>query len=232
MLQQASLFPAHDFVWFVRAASQPPALAFLFIQKTMAAMKGQLPGIDELPSLTTVERASVLDLLFEPSPQLHTLTVELLKTQSFSSYNDLIAAVGVQLTELAESTSSSDTKWLESILESHPRLGAKKVESAQSQAEQANLQKGNEAEVEQLQKLNEEYEAAYPGLRYVVFVNGRERPAIMEDMKHRIGQGDIRSERLAAIKVVSVSLCHSDLSTKEIQAMCEIAADRATKLMA
>lgn len=163
-----------------------------------------LPEIFTLPSLPTEQRAQVLDLLFEPSQQLHTLSVELLKTQPFNSYQDLIAAVGVQLTDLAESTSISDREWVESILGSHPRLGAKKVESVQSQAEQAQLQKGNSEEAEQLRKLNEEYEAKYPGLRYVVFVNGRDRPTIMDDMRRRIAQSDVQAEKMAAIRV---SLC-------------------------
>ncbi|KAI5196764.1 hypothetical protein E4T42_02384 [Aureobasidium subglaciale] len=159
-----------------------------------------LPSISSLPSLSAEQRADILDLLFEPSTPLHTLSVELLRNRTFASYNDLIATVGVQLTELSESSSASDTKWLESILGSHPRLGAKKVESAQSQAEQAQLNTGGEEEAARLRDLNEEYEKTYPGLRYVVFVNGRSRPVIMEDMKRRIAAGDIAAERAAAIK--------------------------------
>jgi hypothetical protein len=34
-----------------------------------------------------------------------------------------------------------------------------------------------------------------------VFVNGRPRPAIMEDMRRRIARGDIKQERAEAIKV-------------------------------
>ncbi|KAF2225694.1 OHCU decarboxylase-domain-containing protein [Elsinoe ampelina] len=192
-----------------------PTVPLLDNTSTMASPESAtLPPVNELKTLSTESRANVLDLLFEPSQQLHTLTVELLKTQAFESYDDLIASVGVQLTELAESSSKSDTEWLEAILGSHPRLGAKKVESAQSQAEQANLQKGSATEAEQLQKLNEEYETTYPGLKYVVFVNGRDRPTIMEDMRRRIALKDISGERHAAIK-----------------AMCEIAADRARKLL-
>lgn len=167
----------------------------------MASSK--LPAISQIPSLPAEERAKILDLLFEPSTQLHTLSVPLLHEKTFSSYPDLISAVGVQLTELSDSASTSDTQWLESILGSHPRLGAKKVDSAQSAAEQAQLQ-GSGDEAEMLRKLNEEYEAKFPGLRYVVFVNGRSRPVIMEDMRRRIGTGDQRSERVAAI---TVSVC-------------------------
>lgn len=150
--------------------------------------------------------AKLLDTLFEPSVPLHTLALPLLRSQTFSTYNDLIAAIGVALTALAESASTSDTKWLEEILGSHARLGAKKVESVQSQAEQAQLQGGGEGEAEKLAQLNAEYEAAFPGLRYVVFVDGRGKDAIMEDMRTRIAGGDLEAERRAAIRVSFASV--------------------------
>jgi hypothetical protein len=127
----------------------------------------RLPPIDGVPALSTIERASVLDALFEPCTALHTLSLDLLHTETFPSYNDLIASVGVQLTDLSESPSTSDTEWLNKILGAHPRLGAKKVDSAQSQSEQAQLNTGGEEEAAKLQELNEEYEKAFPGLRYV-----------------------------------------------------------------
>jgi len=126
-----------------------------------------LPPINSLPGSATDVRAAVLDLLFEPSVPLHTLSVDLLHTQTFTSYDQLIESVESQLSSLQESTSSSDTQWLDSILGAHPRLGEKKVESAQSRAEQAQLNTGHESEAAQLKQLNEEYEAAYPSLRYV-----------------------------------------------------------------
>jgi 2-oxo-4-hydroxy-4-carboxy--5-ureidoimidazoline (OHCU) decarboxylase len=52
-----------------------------------------------------------------------------------------------------------------------------------------------------LAKLNGEYEDKFPGLRYVVFVNGRPRPVIMENMRARIARGDIKAERAEAIQV-------------------------------
>ena len=166
----------------------------------------RLPPIASVLSLDTEKRAAILDLLFEPSTQLHTLSVPLLHEKTFETYQDLIAAVGVQLTELAASASTSDTQWLEDILSSHPRLGAKKVESAQSSSEQAQL-KGSAEEAEQLRALNDEYEQAYPGLRYVVFVNGRSRSVIMEDMQKRIDFSDLESERTAAIRVGRAACC-------------------------
>ncbi|KAG9237733.1 Oxo-4-hydroxy-4-carboxy-5-ureidoimidazoline decarboxylase [Amylocarpus encephaloides] len=172
-----------------------------------------LPSISDVPSLSTTQRAGILDALFEPCTALHTLSLDPLRTEKFPSYNDLIASVGAQLTELSESPSISDTRWLDKILGAHPRLGEKKVDSAQSQAEQAQLNTGGNEEAEKLQKLNEEYERTFPGLKYVVFVNGRSRPVIMHNMQQRIDRGNIRLER-----------------AEGIQAMCDIAADRAIKL--
>jgi 2-oxo-4-hydroxy-4-carboxy--5-ureidoimidazoline (OHCU) decarboxylase len=71
------------------------------------------------------------------------------------------------------------------------------VDSAQSAAEQANLQ----GEGEQLAELNREYEERFPGLRFVVFVNGRGRPEIMNDMRGRIDRGDFAKEVDEALQV-------------------------------
>ena len=90
-------------------------------------------------------------------------------------------------------------------------MGAKKVDSEHSQAEQKSL--GSETEREQLKELNEEYERRFPGLRYVVFVNGRSREVVMGDMRERIEGGTMESE-----------------VRKASEAMCEIAVDRAKKL--
>ncbi|KAI5840212.1 hypothetical protein DFP73DRAFT_482983, partial [Morchella snyderi] len=47
-----------------------------------------------------------------------------------------------------------------------------------------------------------------------VFVNGRSRAVIMEDMERRIARGDIETEK-----------------TEAINAMCDIARDRVDKLL-
>ena len=108
-----------------------------------------------------------MDVLFEPCEALHPLASE---APPGDSYDDLIAHVGARLTEAAALAGTSDLVWLEGILASHPRLGAKTVESEQSRAEQAQLQSDNEhdgAHQEMLQKLNTVYEDTFPGLRYM-----------------------------------------------------------------
>lgn len=171
-----------------------------------------LPPIASLPHSPDPTLTHILDLLFEPSPPLHALSLPILRSTTFPSYETLIAAVNAQLSALAASDKPEDVATLSEILCSHPRLGEKKVDSEQSRKEQAQLQ-GGEEEGRKLKALNEEYEEAFPGLRYVVFVNGRPRPAIMENMRARIDRGDITAERQEAIK-----------------AMCDIALDRASKL--
>lgn len=131
-----------------------------------------LPAISEVPTLSTEARAQILDTLFEPCPQLHTLSVSLLHERSFDSYDALIAAVGEQLSALYDSRLESDTRWLDAILVAHPRLGDKKVDSEQSRREQAQLNQtagagADDDAAEKLASLNRAYEEKFPGLRYV-----------------------------------------------------------------
>ncbi|KAK7935042.1 hypothetical protein PG985_000537 [Apiospora marii] len=200
---------------------------------TAAAAPPSLPPIASLSTAPIKTQLAVLDTLFEPSTELHTLVLPTLRPKRgsaaatseptpespFASYASLIRHVGSLMTSLTSQSSPSSSpsaqqqKKLHGILGSHPRLGAKKVESAQSQAEQAQLNQGGAEEAEKLKALNDEYEQKFPGLRYVVFVNGRSRPVVMEDMRRRIDRGDPKEEEQEAIR-----------------AMVDIALDRATKL--
>lgn len=224
-----------------------------------------LPPISSLTHSPDSTLTQALDLLFEPSPPLHKLTLPILRSTTFPTYDTLIVAVQAQLAALAASDLQDDIAKLSEILCSHPRLGEKKVDSEQSRKEQSQLQ-GNEEEGKKLKALNDEYEQVFPGLRYVyalyisfllqsnvqhikehqspsitdsrttcspsatplspsehiphpfsryllpqklltltfhpsVFVNGRSRPVIMENMRSRIDRGDIKAERQEAIEV-------------------------------
>ncbi|KAI1339395.1 Oxo-4-hydroxy-4-carboxy-5-ureidoimidazoline decarboxylase [Xylariaceae sp. FL0016] len=203
-----------------------------------------LPPITSLATASEETIKSTLNTLFEPSPALHVLALPAIQQRTpanpglssdlppaytsstiakptvpappFPSYAGLIAHVGRLLHQLASCSTpgSPEREQLHAILGSHPRLGAKKVDSAQSRAEQAQLNAGGGVgEAERLRELNEEYEAKFPGLRYVVFVNGRSRDVVMVDMRRRIDRGDVREEEREAI-----------------QAMVDIAIDRAGKL--
>ncbi|KAK2767011.1 hypothetical protein FQN54_006328 [Arachnomyces sp. PD_36] len=181
-------------------------------------MTTSLPQITTLPSLPPSSQSSLLSTLFEPSPHLLPLLSPILLTSPpFESYTSLINAIRTRLHTLTSSatTSAEDKEALDSILSSHPRLGAKQDSEAKvgmsdlSKTEQRNL--GSEQEREELRRLNGEYEGRFGGLR--VFVNGRGRDVIMEDMKRRIERGDVELERREAV-----------------DAMCDIALDRVRKL--
>lgn len=127
-----------------------------------------LPSISSVPSLPTERRAQILDTLFEPCTQLHTLSVATLHDNTYPNYDSLISAIGDRLTLLLNSSSTSDSDWLNAILSAHPRLGEKKVDSELSRREQAQLQQGGgDGQGERLAELNREYEGKFPGLRYV-----------------------------------------------------------------
>ncbi|KAK7996197.1 ohcu decarboxylase protein [Apiospora marii] len=215
---------------------QPRRTLSEFMESPSASRRRRPPSLPPIASLSTAPiktQLAVLDTLFEPSTELHTLVLPTLRPKRgsaaatseptpespFASYASLIRHVGSLMTSLTSQSSPSSSpsaqqqKKLHGILGSHPRLGAKKVESAQSQAEQAQLNQGGAEEAEKLKALNDEYEQKFPGLRYVVFVNGRSRPVVMEDMRRRIDRGDPKEEEQEAIR-----------------AMVDIALDRATKL--
>ncbi len=121
-----------------------------------------LPDAATLSSLPETALTAVLDLLFEPNSDLHALAVPAMRTSAFGSYDGLIDAVRDELMAMQQKAADADRRPLLSILGAHPRLGEKKVTSAQSAAEQAQLHAGS-GEAEQLAALNREYEARFPG---------------------------------------------------------------------
>mgnify|MGYP001445101217 CR=1 FL=1 len=167
-----------------------------------------LPEISSLSSLPDDQLLSTLDLLFEPSPSLHAIGLPILRSNQLPSYAELIASVGEQLRSLAskafpppDGTVSSGVpergdeeskKQLLDILGSHPRLGEKKSSalSGLSKEEQGHLR----GEIERLMEVNRVYEEGFPGLRDVVWVNGRSTGEIEEDAGRRVSRGDFRAE--------------------------------------
>lgn len=176
----------------------------------------KLPPIESLPKESDSVKEEALTHLFEPCPTLNgTIIAEVLTPQkTFSKYGELIEQARTKLLDIV-AKDSSDPR-ISKIIAAHPRLGApKNVKlSAHSEAEQKNLKAASEEQTAKLKELNDQYEKTFPGLRYVVFVNGRTRDVIMENMKERIARNDIDKEKAEAFN-----------------AMCDIAHDRANKLL-
>lgn len=163
---------------------------------------------------------SVLTRLFEHSQRLHIFAAPL-HERPYPTYHALIDELKSRLISLAPASAAlvatdnaENVATLDAILKAHPRLGENKaILSGPSAVEQAKLQGGDDEEAAQLRALNAQYESIFGGLRYLVFVNGRDRPAIFEDMRRRIRRGDPWEERMEGIT-----------------AMCEIAKDRVKKI--
>lgn len=181
-----------------------------------------LPPPTALPALIDQERADVLTLLFEHSTTLTSLLESHLRSTPYPTYDALITAVAERLIHILDRpTPDLPISTLDKILSSHPRLGASDPAtlSAASRSEQKQLQsqwphKPTEAEAEaaDLTYLNEAYEAHFEGLVYLVFVNGRPRAEILEDLQSRFERDDVMAERRDGIR-----------------ALCDIAANRAGK---
>lgn len=155
-----------------------------------------LPPVDVLRARSAPAQTAVLDLLFEPSPAIYATLLPVVQAAADgASYPELIDACHARLRALAGPAGAPET--LRSVVAAHPRLGETKLDSAQSAAEQASLA----AEDGRLAALNREYEERFPGLRYVVFVNGRPRPDVMREMRARIDRADYALEVDAALQV-------------------------------
>lgn len=177
------------------------------------SMSYKLPPISLVPDLEDDKKKELLDHLFEHCSIMYDELKPVLE-RSHGSYTELIEDSRVAFLSLVDGGSNISQR-ISEIIAAHPRLGPQKGKLSSHSSEEQKSLVGSPEETEKLKQLNELYEKTFPGLRYVVFVNGRPRSAIMENMKLRIQRGDISLEKKQAL-----------------DAMCDIALDRAKKLQA
>jgi len=150
-----------------------------------------------LPALSAISNVSgpesplekALSILFEHSPVLVTtlepqLANTLSKATPLSSYTELIDRALVVI-------ASWDRPVQAQFILGHPRIGETKNLSSLSAKEQGAAKPGLTPTLPEvlarLAHLNACYEAKYPGLRYITFVNGRARLAIAEELEDKLG---------------------------------------------
>ncbi|RDB23613.1 putative allantoinase 1 [Hypsizygus marmoreus] len=151
-----------------------------------------LPTLPDILSGTSSPDSALahsLSILFESSPVLITtlepqLAQSLSNASSVTSYSELIDTA-------LEAIASWDVSSQSGFIAGHPRIGETKNLSSLSAKEQGGIHPGiapTPPEVlARLAHLNACYEAKYPGLRYITFVNGRTRRAIAEEMEDVLG---------------------------------------------
>ncbi|QPG72885.1 hypothetical protein FOA43_000188 [Brettanomyces nanus] len=180
-----------------------------------------LPSASSICQLPRSIQISSLNELFEPCPTLTSYIIpRVFQADSiYDSYTQIVESIRSHLMVLRSQYQTNPTPDLKRIIDAivgaHPRLGAPKqvLLSTNSQSEQNSLNGGDPNLTKKLTQLNDLYESTFPGLRYVVFVNGRSREVIMRNMKMRIQRHDFLAEVVEAFN-----------------AMCDIALDRARKL--
>lgn len=183
-----------------------------------------LPSFTEFKALSLEEQIQIFDVLFEHTDSLIDLTLakesESINILQLSSYKELIELVRTKLLTLITDDDQYKSE-LSNIIAAHPKLGVpKEVQGALSELsklEQKNLNvtKSNTAEIkEALIRLNEKYENKYKGLRFVCFVNGRDRQEIINEMEEILKSNNTWNQE----------------ASRAINAMCDIALDRVEKL--
>ncbi|TFK39936.1 Oxo-4-hydroxy-4-carboxy-5-ureidoimidazoline decarboxylase [Crucibulum laeve] len=149
-----------------------------------------LPTLDEIrgsPSQSDSPLATALTVLFEHSPIL-LFVLEPQLSRALKS-----GPVPESYAQLIDASLKEITKWdipaQSEFISGHPRIGESKNLSnlsAKEQGAQGAMVTPPEV-LARLAHLNACYEARYPGLRYITFVNGRSRAAIAEEMEDVLG---------------------------------------------
>jgi 2-oxo-4-hydroxy-4-carboxy--5-ureidoimidazoline (OHCU) decarboxylase len=153
--------------------------------------------MDALPALEAIQGsphssphsplAIALETLFEHSPIL----VNLLEPQLNAVLK--LSSPLASHTELIDTALSEIAKWdlkdQSEFISGHPRIGESKNLSKLSASEQGtqSISPTPPEVLARLAHLNACYEVVYPGLRYITFVNGRDRAAIAEEMESVLG---------------------------------------------
>ncbi|THH30706.1 hypothetical protein EUX98_g3479 [Antrodiella citrinella] len=143
-----------------------------------------IPPLEEVQSHEDA-LSKTLATLFEGSPILYNdLSPQVFahlqqRTNPVSSYAELID-VSLHIISQWENTLKAQ------FIAGHPRIGEQKNLSHLSAQEQTAYATPPEVII-RLAHLNACFEHRYPGFRYITFVNGRTRSAIMEEMEDVLG---------------------------------------------
>jgi OHCU decarboxylase len=155
-----------------------------------------LPPVEELNALEQEATAAALMPLFEGAPRF---VRRLARERPYDSYDALLDnALRVALAMPEEDQIE--------LIDSHPRIGASPATmSALSRAEQANDGTRGSAELQaRLDKLNEAYESRF-GFRFVVFVAGRPRSAIVPIMERALSAERETEKRRALSDIIAIA---------------------------
>ena len=134
--------------------------------------QGTFPTVAELNSASLVDFSSAMATLFEPAPRF---AARLAARRPFKDHLELLAVAALVSAAMPEDDQIE-------LINAHPRLAATDGLSEQSRHEQGKIDPRADVELAALQAA---YEATF-GFRYLVFVAGRSRRALIPGLQQSL----------------------------------------------
>lgn len=157
-----------------------------------------LSPISSLNGMSQPEFVAALRPLFEAAGPLGEA---LFARRPFSSYRQLLDVAEQEIYSLPRGAQVQ-------VVTAHPRIGEDPTKvSALSYREQGYATENpNEVAIvyEQLRELNQQYEERF-GFRFVVFVNGRPKAAIVDVLRERLTRGQDEELRMALREMLAIA---------------------------
>jgi OHCU decarboxylase len=159
------------------------------------ARTAPFPSVGELNEVSVPAFRDAVAMLFEPAPRF---AAWLAAARPFATDADLLKAAA----RIAHQMSEEDK--LE-LINAHPRLGARDRLSEASRREQgATDGEGEDPVAAELAELNAAYEAKF-GFRYLVYVAGRERAALLPDFRAALARDRVYEMRRALDDTLAIA---------------------------
>ncbi|KAL5531504.1 hypothetical protein ACEPAG_4381 [Sanghuangporus baumii] len=170
----------------------------------------------------------VLSLVFEPSPTLSKKIVPTLfeHIRNASDERELPWNYAILIDTAIDLVSSLPDDEKASFIGAHPRIGEVTGLSAMSAAEQGQSAATSSGitptppdVLRRLAQLNAAYEARYPGLVYITFVNGRTRAQIRDELEEKLREEGVLpgADQAIGLEGIQPQYKNSDAWCKEVE---------------
>jgi OHCU decarboxylase len=158
------------------------------------ARTAPFPSVGELNEVSVPAFRDAVAMLFEPAPRF---AAWLAAARPFATDADLLKAAARIAHQMADEDKVE-------LINAHPRLGARDRLSDASRREQGTDGGDDDPVAAELAELNAAYEAKF-GFRYLVYVAGREREALLPDFRAALGRDRVYEMRRALDDTLAIA---------------------------
>ncbi|HEY7737866.1 MAG TPA: 2-oxo-4-hydroxy-4-carboxy-5-ureidoimidazoline decarboxylase [Candidatus Limnocylindria bacterium] len=155
------------------------------------ARTAPFPTVGELNEVSVPSFAAAIGMLFEPAPRF---AAWLAAARPFANDEDLLKAAARIAHQMADEDQVE-------LINAHPRLGARGALSDASRREQGTAEDAVDRE---LAELNAAYEAKF-GFRYLVYVSGRSRDALLPEFRAALDRDRVYERRRALDDTLAIA---------------------------